>query len=187
MSTANFIPSKIAPRRLTGPHPVHDANTLNEIFLLRAQVWTATGNAVPDAFGPDGWRDACDEAALHWAIFDEWGTVAAAARMTMHPCLGDLDEAAAYEAYHLNLMGPIAAPARVVVRPDAQGNGLAQRLLAAQDHAARLAKARWAARQASPQMVPLLARAGWRILGPGLHDRRFPSLTFQVALLDLMN
>ena len=181
MLTNDSTSPRTFTRQFDGPHEVADLATLRDIYRLRAEVWASTGNVAADAFGPDGWHDAWDDAATHWAIFDDCGKVAAAARLTLHARVDDLDEAEVYAAFCPDLPGPVAAPARVVVRRESQGFGLAQRLLTIQEQAARAQGAQWALRQASPQMVPLLRRRGWEILGPGAADPRFPELVFQVA------
>lgn len=164
---------------------VREEHVLDEIYAFRARVWSSVGGLAHHAF-PDGqWRDAHDNVARHWVVRDEHGLLIAAARLTIHPELGLVPESPEYLRYCPRLHGPIAAPGRVVVCPSAQGMGLGWRMLDIQDEAARQAGAAHAVRQASPTMVRLLTRRGWRILGPASLDARFPDVTFQVAVLDL--
>jgi len=172
-----------AVRRFSEAAEVSGAEMLDEIAALRGAVWQATGGAAAEAF-PDGrWLDDYDLGAIHWTIRDEDGRLVAAARLTVHPALADVPESKEYTRYGLDLEGPIAAPARVVVCPSVQGCGLGQRLLDAQDQTARRLGARHALRQASPAMLRLLAPRGWRIVGPARIDPRFPGVQFQVAAL----
>jgi N-acyl-L-homoserine lactone synthetase len=165
---------------------VDDLQILEEIYALRARVWRTTGGLAANAFPTGQWRDAYDALSRHWVVRDEHGRLAAAARLTVHASLDAVPEAAEYLRYDLPRSGPIAAPARVVVCPSAQGVGLAGRLLDVQDQATREAGAQRAVRQASPAMVRLLVRRGWQIVGPATPDPRFPGVPFQVAQLDLV-
>ena len=94
-----------------------------------------------------------------------------------------MPEAEEYEAAGLQLAGRIAAPARVVVAAAARRHGLAGQLLDAQDAAARAAGCAYAVRQSSPAMGRLLARRGWRDVGPAGIDERFPGVRFEVMVL----
>jgi GNAT superfamily N-acetyltransferase len=174
-----------AVHRFSGPAEVNRTEMLDAIAVLRAEVWQASGGVAAAAFPEGRWHDDCDLNATHWTIRDENNRLVAAARLTVHPTLADVPEAEEYARYGLDLEGPIAAPARVVVCPGAQGRGLGQRLLDAQDQTARRLGARHAVRQASPAMVRLLVHRGWRIIGPARTDPRFPEVQFQVAVLTL--
>jgi GNAT superfamily N-acetyltransferase len=167
-----------------GPERVTDAPTLAAIARLRAAVWRETGDVAQAAFRDGGWSDEHDAVCTHWVIRD--GTeLVAAARLTVHVRLADVPEAEEYAAAGLRLEGRIAAPARVVVVAAARRHGLAARLLDAQDGAARAAGCAFAVRQASPAMVRLLARRGWRDAGPARPDDRFPGVRFEVMVLEL--
>jgi GNAT superfamily N-acetyltransferase len=163
---------------------VRDPQALEEIYAFRARVWQEVGGLAANAFPAGGWRDAYDHGGRHWIVRDGRGRLVAAARLTFHATLEEVPEAEEYLRYGLRLPGPIAAPARVVVCPAAQGAGLGRRLLEAQDQAAWEAGTQRAVRQASPAMVRLLLPRGWRILGPATVDPRFPGVPFQVAVLD---
>jgi GNAT superfamily N-acetyltransferase len=182
---ANSTPTHLALRPYSDPLEVTDAETIDQICRLRAPVWEATGQAAAAAFPDGGWRDPFDADCAHWIIRDHRRQLVAAARVTVHDRLEDVPGAEEYLRYGLRLPGPIAAPARVVVLGEAQGGGLARRLLDAQDAFARRAGARHAVRQASPAMVRLLVHRAWRILGPATPDPRFTGVRFQVAVLDL--
>ncbi|NQT16886.1 MAG: GNAT family N-acetyltransferase [Planctomycetes bacterium] len=181
----NLTPTHLACRPYSDPLEIAEAETIDEICRLRARVWEATGQAAATAFPDGGWRDPYDSDCPHWIIRDHRGRLVAAARVTVHDRLEEVPEAEEYLRYGLRLPGPIAAPARVVVLAEAQGGGLARRLLDAQDAFARRAGARHAVRQASPAMVRLLVRRAWRILGPATPDPRFTGFRFEVAVLDL--
>jgi GNAT superfamily N-acetyltransferase len=148
------------------------------LYRLRARVWVE-GGADPAAFAGGRWSDPRDELRRHWIALHE-GEVVAGASLSIHPCLREVEEAEAYLGFGLPEAGAVAAPARVVVRRDWRGRGLLQRLLDAQDEAARAAGAALAVRQASRMMRPLLLRRGWRYHGPGPHDSRFPREEFSV-------
>lgn len=164
---------------------VHDPAELQEIYALRAAVWHATGGVAQAAFPEGRWHDADDPGAHHWIVRDGAGRLVAAARLTMHATLAEVPEAEEYLRYGLRSDGPVAAPARIVVAPSAQGAGLGRRLLDAQDEAIRVLGAKTAVRQASPAMLRLLAHRGWRIVGPATIDPRFPGVEFHVAVLEL--
>lgn len=181
----NSTPPYLACRPYSDPLEVTDGETIEAICRLRAHVWKATGQAAEGAFPNGGWRDPHDSGCAHWIIRDRHDRLVAAARVTVHDRLEDVLEAEEYLRHGLRLPGPIAAPDRVVVLAEARGNGLARRLLDAQDAFARKAGARHAVRQASPAMVRLLVHRAWRILGPASPDPRFPGVRFQVAVLDL--
>jgi GNAT superfamily N-acetyltransferase len=167
-----------------GPERVTDTATLGAIYRLRAAVWRETGDIAQAAFRDGAWCDEHDGAATHWVIRDGTGLVAAA-RLTVHDRLADVPEAEEYVAAGVQVEGRIAAPARVVVAAAARRAGLAGKLLDAQDDAARAAGCAFAVRQASPAMVRLLARRGWRDAGPARRDDRFPGVRFEVMVLEL--
>ena len=182
---ASTLAPKLARRLYTAPQQVSDPRIIDEIARFRAAAWTKEDGLADDAF-PDGqWTDRYDATATHWVIRDASGTLVGSARLSVHPRLQDVDEWEYYERLGLAVGGPIAAPARVVIHPTARGFGLAAQLLDAQDEAARSAGATCALRQASPRMANLLVSRGWRILGRGSPDPRFPSVQFQVACLPL--
>ena len=169
----------------TGPEQVTDAPTLEAIYRLRATVWRETGDVAQAAFADGRWSDEHDPAALHWVIRDAANELVAAARLSVHDALADVPEAEEYAAAGLQLEGRIAAPARVVVAAAARRHGLAAQLLDAQDAAARAAGCAYAVRQSSPAMSRLLARRGWRDMGPAGLDERFPGVRFEVMVLEL--
>ena len=166
----------------TGPERVTDAPTLEAIYRLRATVWRETGDVAQAAFADGRWSDEHDPTGLHWVIRDGDALVAAA-RLSVHETLADVPEAEEYAAAGLRLEGRIAAPARVVVAAAARRHGLAAQLLDAQDAAARAAGCAYAVRQSSPAMSRLLARRGWRDVGPAGLDERFPGVRFEVMVL----
>jgi GNAT superfamily N-acetyltransferase len=175
----------LADLRRCEPVTVWDRESLANIFHFRRRVWEATPTPVKRAFPQGSWRDPYDEVATHWVIRDEGGRIVAAARQTIHSRWDDFPAAEDYSEYFDELAGPIAHPARMVVCPSAQGQGLASQLIDLQEAAAERAHCRYALRQASPAMVRLLVRRGWQILGPAPFDPRYPGVEFQVALLAL--
>lgn len=170
--------------RLRGPVAASDVPTLEAIYRLRAEVWRETGDVSQAAFADGSWSDAHDATSLHWVVRDGDALVAAA-RLSIHECLGDVPEAEEYAAVGLRHDGRIAAPARVVVASAARRHGLAGQLLDAQDAAARAAGCTFSVRQASPSMARLLTRRGWTSLGPAGRDERFPGVRFEVMVLEL--
>lgn len=167
-----------------GPQRAGDAPTLQAIYRLRAAVWRETGDISQAAFRDGAWSDEHDPASLHWVVRDG-DELVAAARLSLHERLSDVPEAEEYAAVGLELEGPIAAPARIVVASCARRHGLAGMLLDAQDEAGRAAGARFAVRQSSPAMCRLLVRRGWRDVGPAGLDERFPGVRFEVMVLEL--
>ena len=156
---------------------------LDELFRLRASVWLAAG-ADPTAF-PDGrWQDARDAGRQHWiAIAND--EIVGGASLGICATLADMHQPEAYHGAGLATAGVVAAPDRLVVRADWRGRYVVQRLLEAQEAAARAAGAVIAARQASRMLRPILLRRGWREHGPAPHDARFPHEQFTVMSLDL--
>jgi GNAT superfamily N-acetyltransferase len=163
------------------PTFVSSAEDIAEICRFRAAVWAATGTLEPNAFGQDGWRDPVDDDAFHWAIRHSSGRLAAAGRLTFHSQLSLVHQADEYLRYGLDFSGPIAAPDRVVVAPEFQGHGLGAILVDLQDRVARAFGAQFAVRQASDSMARIIARRGWRLVGPASADPRFPGASFTVA------
>jgi len=156
---------------------------LDELFRLRAAVWLAEG-ADAAAFPGGSWRDARDDQRLHW-MAEHAGEIVAGASLSIHASLDEVHQAETYRVYGITAAGPVAAPARVIVRGDWRGTPLVRRLLDAQDDAARAAGAVLALRQASAMLRPLLERRGWRCHGPALPDARFPGQDFSVMTLPL--
>lgn len=166
-----------------GPIEITDPDRIDEICRLRAAVWRETGNVAQDAFLRQGWRDKLDDPcrSRHWAILQH-DEVVAAARASFHDRLDDVPEADEYLRAGLRLAGRIAAPARVVVASSAQRQGLATRLLDAQDSAAVEEGAAHGVRQASPAMQRLLIPRGWRNVASAGPDSRFPGVAFQIMV-----
>jgi len=156
---------------------------LDALFRLRASVWVNEG-ADRAAFSQGLWTDDRDAMRQHWIVVGA-GEIVAGASFSVHASLRDVEEAAAYLAYGLPEAGPVAAPARVVIRRDWRGRGVLRMLLDAQDQAAFEAGAVLAVRQASSRMRVALVRRGWRHHGPSHHDRRFPLESFAVMSASL--
>jgi GNAT superfamily N-acetyltransferase len=167
------------------PVQVDDPRQIDEICRFRLQVWQATGGVAQNAFPGGVWRDNYDDLAVHWMVRDEEGRLIAAARLLLHERIEDAIEAFQYARFGIHWQGIIAAPDHVVVCPSAQGRGIAAMLLAAQDKMAQADGATFAVRQASPRMVQLLVRRGWRLHGAALPDLRFPGVSFTVATKEL--
>ena len=167
------------------PERVSDAPTLEAIYRLRAAVWRETGDIARAAFGDGRWSDEHDPGSLHWVVRADAGELVAAARLSVHERLADVPEAEQYTAVGLDLAGRIASPARLVVAAAARRHGLAGRLHDARDEAARAAGCTYAVSQSTPVMSRLLARRGWRDVGPAGRDDRFPGVRFEIMVLEL--
>lgn len=165
----------------TDPVLVTRTSEIAEICRFRAAVLAATGTLRSDAFGAEGWHDPIDEHSRHWIIRHQSGTLAAAGRLSIHAELSAVHQAEEYLRYGIPSEGPIAAPDRVVVAPEFQGQGLGGQLVDIQDREAQSLGARLAVRQASPSMVRLIVERGWIIAGPATLDSRFPGIEFSVA------
>ena len=159
------------------------SDRLGELFEFRARVWIDEG-ADPSAFDDGSWPDGPGAHRTHWMVLDD-DRIVAAASISLHATLADVEEPEAYAAVPAPPPGTVAAPARVVVDAAYRGHGLATLLLDHQDDAARHAGAVLAVRQASPAMKRLLERRGWRDHGPGPADPRFPGVRFTVMSLVL--
>jgi GNAT superfamily N-acetyltransferase len=170
---------------LRGPELVSDTATLEAVFRLRAQVWRETGAVSPAAFAEGRWSDEHDAGAMHWVVRDDAGELVAAARLSVHERLDDVPEAEAYAAAGLDLAGPIGAPAHLVIAAAARGRGIFLQLAETQNAAARAAGCPHLVCQAAPTMRRLLARRGWRVIGPAPADDRFPGVGFVVMTLEL--
>jgi GNAT superfamily N-acetyltransferase len=166
----------------SAPIEINDESTIADICLLREKVWRDTGNLVPNAFGPNGWRDPVDSHCQHWIIIDRRETVVAAGRLSVHDRLADVHESHEYLKYGINLPGRYANPDRVVVDQSIAGHGLGRKILDAQDAAIRAENIGYSVRQASPAMVRLLLRRGWHVAGSATPDRRFPGVEFSVVI-----
>jgi GNAT superfamily N-acetyltransferase len=163
---------------------VTDAPTLEAIYRLRAAVWRHSGHAAPAAFAGGRWSDEHDAVATH-RVFRDGDAIVAAGRQSVHERLADVPEAEAYAAAGLALEGRVAAPAHLVVAPAARRHGLAWRLADAQNAAARAAGCRFSVCQSAPEMAAMLLRRGWRVVGPGPPDDRFPGVRFEAMVLRL--
>ena len=161
---------------------VSTSEAIAEIFSFRATVWESTGTTSPEAFANGQWNDKCDESAQHWAVYDDNDQLIGAARLTLHDRLEDVHESQEYLRYGLHFDGPIAAPDRVVVSPNAAGMGIGGQLLDKQEAAGIKQGAVAAVRQASAAMCRLIAKRGWELLGPASKDPKFPGETFTVAV-----
>lgn len=155
---------------------------LAEIYKFRARVWNSSEGIAVNAFPTGEWRDKHDSMALHWIVTNERDQMVGAARLSLHERIEDVVEPEQYLRYGVECDGLIAAPDRVVVCPSARRQGIAQRLLDAQDKASIDAGAACALRQASPAMCRLVAKRDWYLLGPASIDSRFPNIVFTVAL-----
>jgi len=148
------------------PELVTETPTLEAIQRLRAEVWRQTGELSWTAFRDGRWSDEHDRTAMHWVVRDDAGELVAAARLSVHERLADVPEAEAYAAAGLELEGPIAAPAHLVIAAAARGRRLFLGLADAQRAAARAAGCTFIVCQDSPAMRRLLVRRGWRQAGP---------------------
>lgn len=163
-----------------------DSASLAEVCRFRAAVWAATLESSGARFEGAELRDAWDAGALHWVVLDESGQIAASARLVIAAELAGIPEPAEYRGRGIPFgNGPVAAPDRIVVRPDFQQRGLASRLLEAQEVAAQQRGAEIAVRQASPAMVRRLLPRGWVTAGPARPDPKFPGVNFTVAYKQL--
>lgn len=169
---------------VVGPIEVSGEEVLERIGRFRFDVWNAAGLVVPEAFPGGTWRDPLDAVARHWVVEVD-GRLAGAIRYTQFDRLDDMPEAAQYRKVGLDVPGPYGLPERLIVDPAHQGLGLADLLGTTVREAAIAQGARCLVVEASPAMVPRLLRRGRRHLGPGAHDPRFPTVSFQLMLTDL--
>lgn len=161
---------------------VSDPATLEEIYQFRARVWDSSEGIAVNAFPTGKWQDQHDTLAQHWIVTNADDRMVGAARLSLHERIEDVVEPEQYQRYGVECDGLIAAPDRVVVCPSARRQGIAQRLLDAQDNASIDAGAACALRQASPAMCRLVEKRDWHLLGPASIDPRFPDIVFTVAL-----
>jgi hypothetical protein len=57
---------------------IDDLETMQEIFRLRANVWSSLVNLPPEFFPQGRWTDGQDDHALHWAAKNAGEIVASA-------------------------------------------------------------------------------------------------------------
>ena len=102
-----------------------DAETLAQIFRLRAEAWRSRFPAFP---AMDAWTDVLDEGALHWAVM-EGEAVVAAARMTVHPDWAALPDCVLADGYAApDYDGPLASLNRLFVLKSHARLGLSELL-----------------------------------------------------------
>lgn len=99
---------------------------LEQIYKLRANVWSQVRGINLDSFPDNKWYDEHDEHAVNWAVFS--GTnIVAAARMCIHDRLSYVPDFRSSHCYPL-IPSPIASLNRLVVHPSVRGNGIAAQL-----------------------------------------------------------
>jgi predicted GNAT family N-acyltransferase len=104
------------------------ASVLQEIGRLRTVVWRAEPDVNRSALPGDVWLDDLDKIAFHWVARDNRGKIVAAARMTIHDRLEDVPYSESFRHLRVDSPGPFASLNRLVVSPDARGQGLARGL-----------------------------------------------------------
>lgn len=98
---------------------------LEAIFRLRVEAWKARVPHFPEM---EGWSDAFDAAASHWAIYDG-GRLVAAGRLTIHARLEEVPNPEVFAPLlPQGLAGPIGVLTRLVVAKSHAGQGLSKRL-----------------------------------------------------------
>lgn len=140
-----------------------DTSLLTEVARLRVRAWRAY-ERLPAFQAMDMWLDTYDEEARHWACFVD-ASLVGAARLTVHPRIGDAPEHSSWG--HLVREGrtPIGMLSRLVVAPEARGRRLSgaldrARLIAARECGVRdLLVVTYTRRAAS------LARLGFEEMG----------------------
>jgi GNAT superfamily N-acetyltransferase len=164
--------------RLNSQDPI----AIGDICRFRAHVWQATLRKAGHEFEHSEIRDAWDASATHWIVRDASGQIAASGRLIVAQDWMGIPEPSEYlEKGIPEVKGLIAAPDRIVVRPDCQKGGLASRLLELQEQEAERLGAAIAVRQASPGMLRCIEKRGWVAVGPASPDPKFPDVAFTVA------
>jgi len=124
-------------RRLAPTQSPDDFSLLDSIFSLRAEAHKASGRVPPWINRKhELWNDEHDDHACHFVVESGKGLLAAA-RLCTHNCINNLPEGYFYQAVGVDPHPLIACMSRLVVHPDAQGQGLAKTL-----DLARLAEAK---------------------------------------------
>lgn len=162
--------------------PTHLVCEIHEICQFRAEVWNATLLKEGHRFEGHEIRDAWDDQATHWVVRDGSGHIAASGRLIVAQNWDGIPEPSEYQGKGIpEVRGAVAAPDRIVVRPDCQKGGLASRLLELQEQEAERLGAAIAVRQASPGMLRCIEKRGWIPVGPASPDPKFPEVAFTVA------
>ncbi|MCU0707809.1 MAG: GNAT family N-acetyltransferase [Pirellula sp.] len=159
-----------------------DLYEIGDICRFRAMVWHATLQQTGHVFANSEIRDEWDASATHWVVRDVQEQIAACGRLIVAREWTGIPEPSEYIGKGIpEVQGLIAAPDRIVVRPDCQKGGLASRLLELQEQEAERLGAGIAVRQASPGMLRCIAKRGWIPVGPASPDPKFPDVAFTVA------
>ena|ERR1700733_10230932 len=98
---------------------------LEPIYALRVTAWRTRLNLSTNV---QRWKDPEDQSARHWAIYNNQGLLAAAARMSVHERRTEVPEAEIYLSLLDSVPTPICSLNRCVVHPDFRGRGLSSLL-----------------------------------------------------------
>lgn len=150
------------------PTKVSRADTLQQIFAFRYQVWKLEDvNFGQDAL--ESWTDIYDATAHHWAVIDDRG-ILAAARLTVHDTLSDmlalpnLPKTRHFDTLQIDLKMPVAVLGRLVVAPCARGMKLSTSLDKIRLEEAAILKCKSVVVATSnPQRVPALMKHGFQV------------------------
>ena len=144
-----------------------DAAAMEQVYRLRVRAWRARNASFPDV---ERWRDPEDEGCLHWCVVDGKGTVAAAARLSVHKRFAEIPDAEIYPPALSALTGPVGSINRMIVGPEHGGLGLARALDEARITAASNAGCRVivGATSSGPQRLRSLEGLGFRTAGVAL-------------------
>jgi hypothetical protein len=148
--------------------PPSDWTVIEQIGRLRVRAWRTE---VFEAEAMSSWLDDFDRVARHWAIFQN-GEPVAAARLSIHPTIGDVPEFEAYDGVFENeLPSPIASFNRLVVDPHVRGLGLSEWLDTIRLDAAEKSGCRCAigATDSGERRISQMVRLGFEVVGEGNH------------------
>ncbi|MEM6500960.1 MAG: GNAT family N-acetyltransferase [Cyanobacteria bacterium P01_C01_bin.89] len=138
--------------------PGMSSSYLDAIATLRVRVWSH--QLKEKAFVENKWWDKHDLHAFHWIVLNENSELVASARLSTHNTVVELPDFEEIKALLTELPSPIAMMSRLVVSPEYQRRGIAQKL-----DVARLQKATQINAQSIVLQVPAYRRKAIEELG----------------------
>lgn len=157
---------------------------LNQIGLLRLQVWQNTGFAMSTQIDPNGWFDAIDERSMHFAILKN-KKVIASSRLTTYQTIQETSYPEWFTGLAKNPSPPIAFISRLVVDPEFQGQGLGDNLDARCIALARQQDAGSVLCDVPEYRISALQRRGFELINQPKFGITFPTVKWAVMLLTL--
>ena len=155
------------------PHPI-GPQLLQQIGSLRVDAWQEESGVSAEIAALGSWTDRLDDAAQHWLVHDEDGSLLGAARLTFHDRLASVNYGAQFAPVADRLRPPFASISRLVLRKSVHHRGLWRRL-----DEIRIAQARASGMSAivaicGSYRLDKLASHGFRQIGPKFAETELP-------------